>query len=160
SRCRACAGNSCIALPSSMSRSMRVGRVPQYGVAATLAMVALAVSPPVVQLITGRPDLSFRVNTILALFELLLLSCLAALLTRGRLRQLSFHLIAWTSPLAALAALEGAAIAVNLANRIAPIENNALLANIGRWPAHLMGESRWAPEADGLKLYRPWQGDG
>lgn len=123
-------------------------------------MVALAISPPVVRLITGRPDLSLRINVILALFELFLISVIAAFLTGGRIRKLFFHLMAWTFPLAILAGLESAAIAVDLANRVAPIENNALLANIGRWPAHLMSESRWAPEIDGLKLYRPWRGDG
>jgi hypothetical protein len=139
---------------------VRAQRTLEYGAAAVVAVLALAMSPSGVNLITGRPELSFRVNTVIVLIELFLVAVFGALLARGRVRQLFFHLIAWTLPFPALAGLEAGAMAINLANRIAPVEDNSLLANINRWPGYLMSDARWAPQTTGLRLYRPWRGDG
>src|SRR5262249_45357428 len=73
--------------------------------------------------------------------------------------RIGFHLLAWGFPLVLLAGLEAGAIALHLADRVAPIEDLSLLADKDRWPAHLMSKGR-REVTDGMMLYRPWQGDG
>ena len=68
-------------------------------------------------------------------------------------------MLAWTFPLVLLAAIEIGAIAVHLADRIAPLEDLSILANKDRWPPNLMSAGRQV-EKDGVWLYRRWRGDG
>jgi hypothetical protein len=70
-----------------------------------------------------------------------------------------FHILAWGSPLLLLALLETGAIALNLAQRLSPIEDLSLLTNPSHWPPHMMSAGRKV-ESDGLQIYRPWQGEG
>lgn len=128
-----------------------------YRSAATVAVLAFFVSPIGLRLLTGRADLSFRLNAVSIVLALFLLAIVGALLTRERLRQAFFVLILCLVPLAALAGVEALAIGVRLADRIAPLEDVAILANRGNWPGHLMSDARWQP---GTRLYRPWEGPG
>ncbi len=61
-------------------------RFGDYLLAAGIALAAVAVSPPGIEFISGRPDLSFRVNAISLALVVFLLTMLGAVLTRGRLR--------------------------------------------------------------------------
>ena len=140
-----------------MTRDRRI----ELAFAAVLAIVAAAISPWAIQLLTGRPVLSLprhggqpRTRSVPA----------------GRRRSASwrkagraglrFHLMLWTFPLAVLAGLEATAIAVRLADRIAPLEDNSSLRNWRQWPAYLLSDARWAEPADGVRVYRPWKGEG
>lgn len=138
----------------------RSSRLIEYIVAAGLAAAAFVISPYGIELAAGRADLSFRVNVISFTFVLFLIAVIAAVLARGRLRRACFHAIAWTLPLALLAGVEAIALSIHLADRVAPLEDSSLLAHKGAWPAHLMSDARLYIDADGLRLYRPWQGDG
>jgi hypothetical protein len=132
-----------------------------YVLAAGIALVAAAVSPPGIALMVGRPDLSVRVTVFSLALVIFLLTIVGAVLARGRLRSFFFYLIIWTSPLPLLAVAEAAAIAVHLADRIAPIENLAMLKSWHRWPPYLLSEARWSqPLPDGVRLYKPWSGNG
>jgi lysophospholipase L1-like esterase len=132
-------------------------RVADYAAAVAIAALAVAINPLVILLVTGRPDLSLRVNVVGITFDAFLVAILCALLTRGRARELFFHLVAWTFPLVLLAGLEGAALSLRLADRIALLEDTSLLLHRNRWVA---SESRWAMTPEGFRLYRPWVGDG
>ena len=132
-------------------------RAADYAAAAAVAALAVAINPLVILLATGRPDLSLRVNVVSIIFDVFLVAILCALLTRGRARELFFHLVGWTFPLVLLAGLEGAALSLRLADRIALLEDTSLLLHRNRWVA---SESRWALTPDGFRLYRPWVGDG
>jgi lysophospholipase L1-like esterase len=55
------------------------------------------------------------------------------------------------------ACLELAAIALHLADRVAPLEDTSIILHGSNWPGYLMSQARWQP---GLRLYRPWQGPG
>lgn len=138
-----------------MTRDRRI----ELAAAAVLAIVAALISPWAIQLVTGRPSLSFRVAAVSLAFDLFLLATVFGIVAQGRARRFAFHLMAWTFPLAVLAGLEVAAIAVNLAGRVAPIEDRSSLRNWHRWPGYLLSEARWAP-VDSVRVYRPWQGDG
>jgi lysophospholipase L1-like esterase len=129
-------------------------------VAAVLTLVAAAISPWAIQLLTGRPVLTVRVTAVSIGLDLFLLATAFAIAAQGRARKLGFHLMLWTFPLAVLAGLEGAAIAVRLADRVAPLEDNSSLRHWRQWPAYLMSEGRWAEPAGGVRVYRPWKGDG
>ena len=132
----------------------------ELAVAAILALGAAAISPWAIQLLTGRPVLSFRVTAVSLALDLFLLVVIVGIVARGRVRQFALHLMLWTFPLALLAGLEVAAIAVRLADRIAPMEDNSSLRHWRQWPAYLMSEGRWAEPAGGVRVYRPWKGDG
>lgn len=135
----------------------RSGRLGQYLSAAVVAALALLVSPIGIRLATGRADLSFRVNAVGIVLALFLLAILGALLTRARLRHAFFVLILCLFPLAAVAGVEAIAIAVRFADRVAPLEDNSILASRRNWPGYLMSDARWQP---GTMLYRPWEGPG
>lgn len=135
-------------------------RRSDFVLAAVLAAVAAAVSPPAIELLTGRPALNPRIETISLAFDLFLLILVAAALTRGRARMIAFHVAAWAFPLALLAGLEAAAVAVRLADRIAPTEDISILRKWQRWPAYLLSEERWAGPPGEVRLYRPWRGEG
>jgi len=133
--------------------------VARCGNAGILAAIALGVSPLGIKLLTGREDLTFRVTLIsLALCAFLALVAAAAV-APGRVRWFMFYLIAVALPVPILAGLEVAAIATDLADRIAPIEDSSVYAARKSWPAHFMSDAR-TYDVDGLRLYRPWQGDG
>jgi hypothetical protein len=131
----------------------------EYGVAAALVLIALIISTPGIELLTGRLDVPFRIKVISVCFDLFLFSIIAALLVQGRLRRWAFSLMALTFPLAVLSGAELAAISIHLADRIAPLEDTSVLANYDRWPGHLMSDDRRYQD-DGFMLYRPWKGDG
>jgi lysophospholipase L1-like esterase len=138
-----------------MARSCRL---VEYFVAAGLAVVAFAVSPIGIELVTGRGALSFRVNVISLIFVFFLIAVVAAVLARGRLRRICFHAIAWIFPLVLLAAAEMVALSIHLADRIAPLEDTSLLANKGPWPTFTNASYYHTPE--GFVLYRPFHGPG
>ena len=138
----------------------RSGRLIEYIVAAGLAVAAFVISPLGIELFTGRADLSFRVNVISVTFDLFLIALVAAVLACGRLRRVCFYALAWIFPLVLLASVEAVALSIRLADRIAPLEDTSLLTHKGAWPAQLMSDARFYVDADGLLLYRPWQGNG
>jgi lysophospholipase L1-like esterase len=139
-----------------MARSTRLA---DYAAAAALTVLALAISPPGMLLITGRTP-SLRGTVLFVVFGVFCLLIAGAILARGSARRMFFHLLAWTFPLVVLALLEWVAGATHFASRIAPFEDLSLFDRKGRWPAHLLSEARWAPMDRGVKVYRPWQGDG
>ena len=133
---------------------------PTFVFAVGAAALAVVISPWAIEWVTGRVELSFRVQALSLAFDAFLVVLAGALLARGRLRELFFHLMFWAFPLALLAAMELAAISIGLADRIAPTEDLSLLDHKGQWPADLMSAASRAPEVDEVMLYRPWQGDG
>jgi lysophospholipase L1-like esterase len=135
----------------------RSHHLDEYAAAGAVAVLALAVSPPGIGLWTGRTDLSFRVLSASLALAVFLLAISAAILAQGRVRRLLFALTCMIFPVAVLAGLEFGAIAIHLADRVAPLEDTSTLKLGGRWPAHLMDIGRWQP---GGRLYRPWQGPG
>jgi hypothetical protein len=135
-------------------RSRRLG---EYAAGFAIAALAFIISPPSIELATGRSDLSFRVTCASSLLVLFLLTISGAVFAWGRVRQVFFALIGCTFPLAAFAALELTSIAFRLADRIAPLEDTSIILHGDRWPGYLMSEARWQP---GRRLYRPWQGPG
>jgi lysophospholipase L1-like esterase len=136
---------------------MQSRRHGEYAAASVIAALALAISPLGIELATGRVDLSFRVASASVALVVFLLTISGAILAQARCRRVFFVLIAWTFPLAALACLEMAAIALHLADRVAPLEDTSILAHAGDWPGYLLSDGRWMP---GMRLYRPWQGPG
>jgi lysophospholipase L1-like esterase len=127
--------------------------------AAVLALLALAISPQGLTHLSSRSDLTFRVTfTSVCLSAFLSLLAVAAVAT-GRVRKLIFYLIAFALPAALLACLEATAIAVDLADRVSPLEDKSVFATAGSWPSHLMSQARFHDEP-GLRLYMPWRGDG
>jgi hypothetical protein len=129
----------------------------EYAVAAAFGALAIAFSPFGIELATGRVDLTFRVTCVSVVLAVFLLMISGALLTRARIRRLFFALIAMTFPLVALAGLESAAIAIHLADRVAPLEDISILDQREHYPGYLFSTSRWQP---GVRLYRPWQAPG
>jgi lysophospholipase L1-like esterase len=138
----------------------RSSRRFDYILAAGFAVVAFVISPLGIELITGRPELSFRVNVISLTFTVFLLVIAAAVLAQGRLRRVFFYAIAWTFPLAALAGMEAVAVSIRLADVVAPLEDTSLLANKKPWPTHLLTDASYYTTPEGFVLYHPWQGDG
>ena len=128
--------------------------------AAVVAVIAAAISPWSIERLTGRPALSPRILAISLVLDLFLLILMVAALTRGWARKIAFHLAAWTFPFVLLAGVEVVAVAVHLADRIAPTEDVSTLKNWPRWPAYFLSEARWAEASGDLRLYRPWRGDG
>jgi hypothetical protein len=127
--------------------------------ASAFAALSLLISPIGVKLITGREDLSFRVTLVGLCFAAFLLAIAIAIAAIGRLRQLMFRVLLVMLPMMFLAVLETAAIALHLADRAALLEDNSVYSRRGHWPAHLMSDARMI-NTGGLRLYRPWQGDG
>src|SRR5262245_39738851 len=127
--------------------------------ALVFAALSLLISPIGIKLITGREDLTFRVTLIGMCFAAFLLALAIAIASIGWLRQLMFYVLLIMLPAIFLAVLETAAIALHLADRVALLEDNSVYDRRGRWPAHLMSDARMI-NTDGLRLYRPWQGDG
>jgi len=127
--------------------------------ALAFAALSLLISPIGIKLITGREDLTFRVTLVALCFAAFLLVLAIAIASIGRLRQLMFYALVIMLPAIFLAVLETAAIALHLADRVALLEDNSVYDRRGRWPAHLMSDARMI-NTDGLRLYRPWQGDG
>lgn len=138
----------------------RSSRLIEYIVAAGLTAVAFIISPIGIKLATDRTDLTFRVNVLSITFVLFLVAIVAAVLARGRLRRACFHAIAWMFPFAVLAGIEAVALAVHLADRVAPLEDTSLLARKSAWPGHLMSDASHYRGPDGLLLYYEWKGDG
>ena len=127
--------------------------------ALAFAVLSLLISPIGIKLITGREDLTFRVSLLGLCFAAFLLVLAIAIASIGRLRQLMFYVFVIMLPVIFFAVLETAAIALHLADRVALAEDNSVYERRGRWPAHLMSDARMF-NTDGLRLYRPWQGDG
>jgi lysophospholipase L1-like esterase len=138
---------------------VRSTRLADYTVAAALTVLALAISPPGILLITGRAP-GLRETVLFVVFGVFFLLIAGAILAQGRARRVFYHLLAWTFPIVVLAVLEWVAGATHLASRIAPFEDLSLFDHKGRWPAHLLSEARWAPMDRGVRVYRPWRGDG
>ena len=136
---------------------MPARRLGEYGAAAGISALAVAVSPAGIELATGRGELTFRVTCISFVLAIFLAMLAGALLTRIRGRRVFFGAIALSFPLAVLACLEFVAIAVHLADRVAPLEDTSILDHGGAWPGYLMTNARWQP---GTRLYRPWQAPG
>ena len=138
----------------------RLGRLSDYVLAAGLAAAVFVASPPGIELITGRADLSFRVTAISLAVVVFLLTMLAAVLAWGRLRRFFFYAVALAFPFAVLAGMEGVALSVRLADLVAPLEDTSLLANKAPWPKHLLSGSSFYTTPEGFVLYHPWQGGG
>jgi hypothetical protein len=134
-------------------------RAVDVAIAIPILVIAIAISPIGIQMATGRLDLSPRINVLSLTFDAILLVLAGAVVARGRAQPIFFHLLLWSLPLAVLALLETGAIALNLAQRIAPTEDLSLLANPKGWPPHFMSLGRKMP-VEGMMLYRPWQDDG
>lgn len=137
------------------------GRPPAGHVvtAAIAALLALAVSPSSLRLLTHRSDLTFRVALVSAVLSAFLLLIAVAALAIGRARRFMLHVVALALPFVLLACLEAAAIAVNLADRIAPVEDKSVYAAAASWPGHLLSQARF-DDSRGVRLYAPWRGDG
>jgi hypothetical protein len=136
------------------------GRLIEYVMAAGFAAAAFIVSPPGIELLSGRADLSFRIAAISLAFAAFLAAIAAAVLAQGWLRRVFFYAVVLTFPFAALAAVEAGAVAVHLADVVAPLEDTSLLADKTPWPKHLLSESSYYTTPEGLILYRPWSGGG
>jgi len=134
-------------------------RKADLAIAAAIVAVAVIISSIGIRLVTGRLDLSPRTTVLSLAFVLFLLILAGAVLTWGRARLAAFHLLAWTFPFVLLAAIELGAAELNLADRIAPLDDLSILADKDRWPPHLMSAGRQV-EKDGVRLYRPWRGGG
>ncbi len=135
-------------------------RRSDIALAAVLLAIALAVSPIAIELVTGRPELSPRITAVSLTLDLFLLILAAAAVLQSRARKIAFHLAALVFPVVILAGLEIGAVAIHLADRIAPVEDNSILKNWNRWPAYLLSDGRWASLSADMRTYRPWQGDG
>jgi lysophospholipase L1-like esterase len=134
-------------------------RRAELAIAGAIVAAAAAISPIGIRLATGRLDLSPRIVVLSLTFDLFLLIFAAAVLARGRARRVCLHIAAWVFPLALLAAIETAAIALKLADRIAPLEDFSVLADAGGWPPYLMSLGRKA-SAQQADLPRSSRGDG
>src|SRR5262249_50673966 len=129
-------------------------RTADFAVAAVIAVLAVAISPIGISIATGRLDFSLRVTILSLMFDVFLLILVGAVLASGRVRRVFFHLLAWTIPLALLAAIEGGAAAIHLADRLMPLEDCSVLVHKYDWSPHAM-EGRKAM-VDGMLLHRPW----
>jgi lysophospholipase L1-like esterase len=133
------------------------GRTADYAAGAILTVLAFAVSPVAIRLLTGRADLAFRPLLLSLTFTLFLLLVAAAVLVRGSMRRLLFPLVACTLPLVLLAALEALAGATHLSDRVAMLQDLSTIQRGSDWGP---GKNHLAPEQDGFALYRPWSGNG
>lgn len=129
----------------------------EYGIAAAIAALAVAVNPVAIRLLTGRAELNIRPFVLSAIFDLFLLFVAGALLARGRLRQLFFYLTAWVLPFALLAGLETIAGAIHLSDRVSMMQDLSTVKRGSNWGP---GVSHFVPEKDGFTVYQPWSGNG
>ena len=129
-------------------------RTAELAITTVIAVLVVAISPIGLSLATGRLDLSPRVTILSLTFDLFLLILTGAVIASGRVRRVFFHLLAWTIPPVLLAAIEAGAVAIRLADRLAPLEDMSVLAHKNDWPPHLMSAGRKVMN-DGLLLYRP-----
>jgi hypothetical protein len=136
---------------------MQLRRPGEYILAAAIAGIAIAISPIGIEFFTGRADLTFRVTCVSLVLASLLLAMSAAMAAGPRTRPLFFAVAAMLLPFAALAGLETTAIALHLADRVAPLEDISIIEQPGRYPGYLFSIGRWQPDR---RLYRPWQGAG
>jgi lysophospholipase L1-like esterase len=132
-------------------------RIVDFAIPGLIVLLALTVSPIGICLMTGRVDLTPRIMVLSLTFAAFLLVLAAAVPSRGRIKVVIFYLLMLSFPLVLLAGVEAAAIALHLADRIAPLEDMSTLANRNGWPAHFMSAARKV-EKDGLQLYQPWEG--
>lgn len=132
-------------------------RLAEFFGAGALAVLAIAISPLALPLLTGRPELSFRASLLSVTFGIFLLLLAAGLVTRGRARQIAFHLIAWSLPLVALAGIELLAGALRLSDRVALFQDYSTIKRGNNWGP---GALHLEPERDGFAVYRPWSGNG
>jgi lysophospholipase L1-like esterase len=141
-----------------MERSIKrsPSRIADFAIAGSIVMLSMTVSPIGVGLVTGKVHFGLRALVLSLTFAIFLLIVAGAVSTRGRMRVLLFYLLTLSFPIVALAGMEAAAGAFNLAHRIAPLGDLSTLVNKSSWPAHFMSSERWG-EKDGLLLYRPWR---
>jgi lysophospholipase L1-like esterase len=133
-------------------------RRTDFAIAGLIVVLAMAVSPIGIGLVTGRLHLGPRAMFLSLTFGAFLLALAGAVPSRGRVRVVLFYFLMLILPVVVLAGMEAAAMAFHLAGRIAPLEDLSTLVNRSSWPAHFMSAERWG-EKDGLRLYRPWRGD-
>src|SRR5262249_15639475 len=136
-------------------------RATDIGIGMGLGGIGFVLSPVGLRIATGRLDLSLRVEVLSLTFVALLLIWSGALICSGRARRAFFYFIVWSFPLALLATIEAGAIAVRPSEWIAPTEDQSILLKEKDhpWPSYLMSAARFT-EHDGLRLYKPWRGDG
>src|SRR5262245_60651053 len=96
--------------------------------AAALLAIVLVVNPVSIRVATARADVGFRFNAVIIVIDLWLIFVAGALVTRGWHRKVFFYSVMVTFPLAVLASIEGAAIALRLADRIAIVEDRSVIA--------------------------------
>jgi lysophospholipase L1-like esterase len=145
---------------ASMTARVRNNRILDYAVAAVLAAVAFAFSPPGLLLTKGYDSLTLRAVVMTLALDVFLLVWIGAIMTHGRWRRFFFHLIVWTFPLVLLDGIEALAHAVHLADRIMPITDNSVLRGKGRTLDYFLGDDRTVPADPGWRLYRPRNADG
>jgi hypothetical protein len=135
-------------------------RATDIGIGIGLACIALAVSPLGLRTATGRLDFNLRIEVLSLTLTVFLLIWSGAFVSYGRARRAFFYLIAWSFPLALLAAIEAGAVAVRLSDWIAPTEDKSILNEKGySSPPYLMSAGRFT-RRDGVLLYKPWRGNG
>ena len=135
-------------------------RATDIGIGIGLACIALAVSPLGLRTATGRLDFNLRIEVLSLTLALFLLIWSGAFVSYGRVRRAFFYLIAWSFPLALLAAVEAGAVAVRLSDWIAPTEDKSILNEKDQTSSpYLLSGARFT-RRDGLLLYKPWSGNG
>src|SRR6516165_741377 len=135
-------------------------RATEIGIGIGLAGIALAVSPVGLRIATGRLDFNLRIEVLSLTLALFLLIWSGAFVSYGRVRRAFFYLIAWSFPLALLAAVEAGAVAVRLSDWIAPTEDKSILNEKDQTSSpYLLSGARFT-RRDGLLLYKPWSGNG
>jgi len=122
-----------------------------HGVAAAIVVLALAVSPASIKLLTSQPETSFRLDLICDTFMAFLLFVAGGLTASGRLRQVFFLLIALTFPLVLFVGLELTAGMLHLADRIALTEDPSTIKRGNDWRE----ASHFAAPANGFTVYKP-----
>ena len=127
----------------------------EYCAAAAIFALAVAISPVTIRLLTGH--LNFRSAVLCTIFDAFLLLVAGAVLARGALRRLFFHLIAWVVPLVLLVGLETIAGAIHLSDHVSIFQDFSTIKRGSNWGP---GASHFAPPRDGYTVYRPWSGNG
>jgi hypothetical protein len=145
------------AVPTQTSHAAPANRVVEYCIAVGAGVLALAISPVAIRLLTGRTELNFRLHLLSGIFDLFLLLVAGALLAGGRSRRLLFYLIAWVLPFALLAGLETIAGMLRLSNHVSIIQDLSTIKRGSNWGP---GVNHFAPEKDGFTVYRQWSGNG
>ena len=125
-----------------------------------LAAFAFAISPMMIERLTGRLVLSGRITAVSLALDCFLLMLSAAALLQGRARKIAFYVIAWIFPIVVLAGLELLAVAIRLSDRVAPIEDTSTLKDWNRWPAYFLSAGSWAKPSGDVKVHRPFHSDG